>query len=231
MNKKYLPYILFGIPIVIALILIKKATAQPKIDVTPTPDSGSDGGGSSGDTKPPTKKDDFPLKKGKRGSKVKELQRAILSYDKNLLPLYKDDGDFGSETEVALKSLIGKTTVDSQEDINAIINKRANDQKTADANAALELSNKQRKALASNLFTMWQKNKRLQWTALYDTIVTEADVTSDGREVNLVKKTYKRGDKIPKDKNAQGTHNEKGMITWFVDKKSYYISPWGFELK
>lgn len=63
----------------------------------------------------------FPLKRGSRGSKVKELQYAILKYDKNLLPKFGADGDFGAETESAVEKLLIKKTVDSQKDIEKII--------------------------------------------------------------------------------------------------------------
>lgn len=64
----------------------------------------------------------FPLKKGSKGSKVWELQNAILSYNASLLPKYGADSDFGSETEAAVYSLLGKRTVDSQSDIDRIKN-------------------------------------------------------------------------------------------------------------
>jgi len=233
-KNKWIPYIVFGVPVLIGLYFVYKAIAKPKGQDAP-PDlnvnesntqveTTTGGGGKSSGAKY------FPLKKGSRGAKVKELQNAILAYDKNLLPKFGADGDFGTETENAVKTLIGKTTVDSQEDINAIINKRANDKKTADAKAAVDLGNANRNALAAKLFSIWQKDKNLRWSALYDTKVTEADITSDGREVNLTEKIYKKGDKIPKDRNAQGNHDALGFITWVVGKKSYYISPYGFEL-
>ncbi len=44
------------------------------------------------------------LKKGDYGSAVKEMQEALLRWDVNCLPKYGADGDFGSETEKAVKS-------------------------------------------------------------------------------------------------------------------------------
>jgi hypothetical protein len=47
--------------------------------------------------------DDFPLKKGSRGTKVKALQEALIAkYGSNILPKYGADGDFGSEVQAAL---------------------------------------------------------------------------------------------------------------------------------
>jgi len=46
----------------------------------------------------------FPLKRGSKGDKVKQLQNALIAkYGKNIMPRYGADGDFGSETVNALK--------------------------------------------------------------------------------------------------------------------------------
>jgi hypothetical protein len=51
----------------------------------------------------PKRNDDFPLKKGSRGTKVKALQEALIAkYGKSILPRYGADGDFGSELTAAL---------------------------------------------------------------------------------------------------------------------------------
>lgn len=63
----------------------------------------------------------FPLKSGSKGAKVKELQQAILKYDPKALPKFGADGDFGSETQRAVSKILGKTSVDSQADIDKII--------------------------------------------------------------------------------------------------------------
>lgn len=48
----------------------------------------------------------FPLKKGSKGEKVRQLQEALISkYGKSILPKYGADGDFGSEMAAALKKL------------------------------------------------------------------------------------------------------------------------------
>jgi peptidoglycan hydrolase-like protein with peptidoglycan-binding domain len=60
-----------------------------------------------------TATDNFPLKKGSMGSKVKELQEALIAkYGKSILPKYGADGDFGSETVNALKKLNYPATID-----------------------------------------------------------------------------------------------------------------------
>jgi len=63
----------------------------------------------------------FPLKKGSKGALVQRLQLAI-GTDK--LSKFGADGDFGTETQNALKSVIGKTQVDSLAEIDAIAAKR-----------------------------------------------------------------------------------------------------------
>ncbi len=62
----------------------------------------------------------FPLKKGSKGAKVLELQNAIMSINAKLLPRFGADGDFGSETELAVSRMLGKKTIDSQADIETI---------------------------------------------------------------------------------------------------------------
>jgi hypothetical protein len=62
----------------------------------------------------------FPLKKGSKGAKVKELQNLLLRKDRKALPRFGADGDFGSETEGALKRLFNKTSVENQAELDAI---------------------------------------------------------------------------------------------------------------
>ena len=52
----------------------------------------------------PARNDDYPLKKGSKGQRVKALQEALIAkYGKSILPKYGSDGDFGNETVTALK--------------------------------------------------------------------------------------------------------------------------------
>ncbi|MFZ5553551.1 MAG: peptidoglycan-binding domain-containing protein [Bacteroidota bacterium] len=60
-----------------------------------------------------TPKSDFPLKKGSRGEKVKQLQNSLIQkYGKTILPRYGADGDFGSEMQNALEKLGFPTVID-----------------------------------------------------------------------------------------------------------------------
>lgn len=59
---------------------------------------------SSSSTKPATRRDEFPLKKGSRGERVKAVQEKLISkYGKDVLPKFGADGDFGSEMVAALE--------------------------------------------------------------------------------------------------------------------------------
>ena len=99
----------------------------------------------------------FPLKRGSKGEKVEELQKAILIYDKNLLPKFGADKDYGSETENAVKTILGKSIIDSQDDIDKII-KLASDKKTSnEAEEKLKTDRKNRRDLALTLIAEVKK--------------------------------------------------------------------------
>jgi hypothetical protein len=56
---------------------------------------------------------DFPLKKGSKGSLVKQMQEALIEkYGKSILPKYGADSDFGSEVASALKKLGLPSSID-----------------------------------------------------------------------------------------------------------------------
>ncbi|MEM0998429.1 MAG: hypothetical protein AAGN35_15320 [Bacteroidota bacterium] len=46
----------------------------------------------------------FPIRRGMRGAAVKQLQKALLQRHGNVLPRYGADGDYGGETETALRN-------------------------------------------------------------------------------------------------------------------------------
>lgn len=61
----------------------------------------------------PASQSGFPIKKGSKGALVRQLQEALIAtYGKTVLPKYGADGDFGSETENALKKAGLPTTID-----------------------------------------------------------------------------------------------------------------------
>lgn len=62
----------------------------------------------------------FPLQKGSKGAYVSQLQSYILQLDSTLLPKFKEDGKYGNETEAAVEKLLGKKTINSQADVEAM---------------------------------------------------------------------------------------------------------------
>jgi peptidoglycan hydrolase-like protein with peptidoglycan-binding domain len=68
----------------------------------------------------------FPLKLGSKGEKVKELQRAIISLDKNALKPYGADGVFGRLTESAVMRFTGRNIVKNQSELDNIKDKSRN---------------------------------------------------------------------------------------------------------
>ena len=92
----------------------KKPLVPSKPQEEPTvPPVGGGGGGS--------RNDKYPLKKGSKGKLVSSVQQWLLKIDKNSLPKFGADGDFGSETEAAVLKYLGKKTVDSDSDIDKLI--------------------------------------------------------------------------------------------------------------
>lgn len=111
-NKKIIWY---SLPVLVGGFLIYKQfrKKQPIGGMTITgmgsspSSSGTSGGASSNSSN-----DFFPLKKGSKGENVKDLQELILKINNKLLPRYGADGDFGSETEAAVVSLLNKKVVE-----------------------------------------------------------------------------------------------------------------------
>ena len=122
--NKYLKYTLVALPILVGGYFIYKQL-KPKKESTPPPPPPPT---PSGEPKPPTspvinvrtKNDDFPLKKGSKGARVKELQGYILKKDPKALPRFGADGDFGNETEGAMQVLFAKISVNNQAELDEI---------------------------------------------------------------------------------------------------------------
>jgi len=62
-----------------------------------------------------------PIMFGYKGDNVKKLQQLILQYDKTLLPKFKDDSQFGTETSTALNKIIGKGFIQNQADVTKLV--------------------------------------------------------------------------------------------------------------
>jgi peptidoglycan hydrolase-like protein with peptidoglycan-binding domain len=97
--KKYMPYIIFGVPALIGVLFLVKAIRKKGEDVNqdddknipPTPDKPNSGGGGSAPKK------DFPIRRGSKGDLVKTLQAKLGFTGKDV------DGDFGKKTETKVK--------------------------------------------------------------------------------------------------------------------------------
>jgi hypothetical protein len=127
--NNYLKYSLIALPILVGGFLIyKKLNPKKKEGTTPPPPPQP----TIPTTKPEVKnpiinvRNEFPLKKGSRGAKVKELQGYILKKDPKALPKFGADGDFGNETEGAMQKLfpkytfLGKISVNNQAELDEI---------------------------------------------------------------------------------------------------------------
>lgn len=89
----------------------KKESDLSELDEFKSTESSSGGSTSSSSYKPSSgstntvRRDEFPLKKGSKGDRVKAMQLALISkFGKTILPKYGADGDFGSEMVTALES-------------------------------------------------------------------------------------------------------------------------------
>lgn len=231
MKKKWLWY---AIPVLIGGYLIYRKFAQAKKGEDAPPNlpktkdsevvSNGKGGGKSATAKY------FPLKKGSKGGKVIELQKAILVYDPTLLPKFGADGDFGSETELAVLKILDQRVINSQQDIDEIIkvaaqrkNERAAAQQVASANSS-------RISLANKLIAL-AKNTNNDFYALHPVQVAQWNLTSDGRVKNRVVKVLTERGRVGVDRDTQYTVSSEGFITAKVDAdlvKSF--SPYGFEV-
>ena len=94
--KKYLPYIIVGVPAIIGILFIVKAIRRKKegqLDMPTTdPNTGTQTPNGGGTTTP---KKDFPIRRGSKGEIVKSVQIKL----GGLTP----DGDFGRLTEAKVK--------------------------------------------------------------------------------------------------------------------------------
>lgn len=231
MNKKTKTILLIAIPIVTGGLVYYFYTRQNKKGMTKlpgdtTPDSAVKPNKTGGVT--PVVQQYFPLRKGSRGEKVKELQRALLAVDPKSLPKYGVDGDFGSETESAVQKYLGKKSVDSQEDINKILQVKA----TNEAAAQIASANAARSTLGTMLVNAYKANPSgLDFYALWDTQVDKGTVTSDGRKISGGVAVYKKGQPLGLTRNATFTVSSNGWIYAIDGAKYFFFSPYGFEVK
>lgn len=134
----------------------------------------------------------FPLKKGSKGEKVRELQNILIGINPSVLPKYGPDGDFGSETEAALFKYLNKKSVDNEEDL-ATLNALKN---TAQSKALEGSINANRMNLANEIINDITVNKSKNIFAANDLSYVVGDLTLTGLELKPVNKNAKKGDKI-----------------------------------
>lgn len=104
---------------------------------------------------PAKRNDDFPLKKGSKGARVKQLQDALIEkHGKETLPKYGADADFGSEMVAALSKLNYPSSID-ENTFNVIVQQGGLD----DDQAAKELYNAAIKKDFSSAIKSLQKLK------------------------------------------------------------------------
>lgn len=72
-------------------------------------DEGAGNGNEGNDEQAPA---GFPLKRGSNNQYVKRLQEYLLTRNANCLPTYGADGDWGTETETCITSVLGINVVD-----------------------------------------------------------------------------------------------------------------------
>lgn len=121
--KPWLKWTLIALPLLVGGFIVYKRLRKPdEVAPPPPPPPTPGGGGTPPKPKPPVTKrtDDFPLKRGSKGARVRALQTWILRKDKNALPKFGADADFGKETEDALIKLFGKKEILNQAELNAI---------------------------------------------------------------------------------------------------------------
>jgi len=243
-NKKFLPYVIFGVPVIIGLYFVYKAIKNSNKkgqDAPPNynPNDNSKTETTANGTVTPSVAKLFPLKKGSKGGKVIELQRAMLGYDDTILGKYRDDGDFGSTTEKALQTILGKTTADSQDDIDAIVNKTATKKVDDKAKSDKKTSDDSRLNLANKLIAEYKKSPSSKdFSAIVDTAVYTAKKTSDGRLKDGKSVIYRKNEKIPLSSDAVlTTGTTTGGLVGFIiandphNDNYFSFSPYAFEVK
>jgi len=200
-KNKYLPYVVFGVPIAIGLYFvyraIKNSVRGKNSDASGGYTKSDDGnviktesGGSTVTT--PKVVQYFPIKRGSKGEKVRDLQNALLALGRT--EVGTPDGDFGKKTETGLKNETGKTSVDSQTELDALIKKSGNVKATKESyDSRKDLGNK-----LINAFNNVSNYGKAQLEVIVaNTTISLYNVTTDGRTVFVKNMNVNRGYKIP----------------------------------
>ena len=105
----------------------------------------------------------FPLKWGSKGALVKQLQEALMKkYGAQILPKWKADADFGTETRNALSSK-GLPTVIDRSTFNSIVGGKSSKPKSTHKPSKPSLSRDQYAKVLSKRFKTAMKNNDLNY--------------------------------------------------------------------
>lgn len=182
MNNKYIKFAALGAIAIGGYLVIRnlleKSSNVPTVSTEPTL---------------PTQitSQDFPIKKGIKGNKVKEIQKILVGIDANALPKYGVDGDFGSETEAALFKYLNKKSVNKQDDVDTL-----NGLKDAAQSQNLQNSVNSTRVAIGNQISQDLKSSGKSLFAKNDTDIAIGGLNFAGAETNISTKTVKSGDKI-----------------------------------
>ena len=132
---------------------------------------------------------DFPIQKGSKGEKVRELQSILIGINPSALPKYGVDGDFGSETESALFKYLNKKSVDGQDDMTTLRGLKDAAQATALQNSV----NDNRNVAANQIISSWRANRGLSVYAKEVVQYAVGNLSFSGQETNLATKNAGTG--------------------------------------
>jgi peptidoglycan hydrolase-like protein with peptidoglycan-binding domain len=223
MNKKYmklaaLAAIAIGGYLVVRNILGKSKGSNIE---SPIPDAPSK-----------LKAQDFPIQKGSKGEKVRELQSILIGINPSALPKYGVDGDFGSETESALFKYLNKKSVDGQDDMTTLRGLKD----AAQATALQSSVNDNRNVAANQIISSWRANRGLSVYAKEVVQYVVGNLSFSGQETNLASKNAGTGALIVngfevKDMSVLPSGFLKIIITGGLTGNFIKISPFAVVLK
>jgi peptidoglycan hydrolase-like protein with peptidoglycan-binding domain len=230
MNKN-IKWLLISLPILIGGFIVfktlrKQGKEKKKDDITPIDQP------QEMVVTTPSQSDKFPLALGSRGEKVKQLQQAIIDDGQvevvKLLGNAGADGKFGTGTEKAVKAILNKTTVDSQSDIDKIKNLKA----SREASISNKKADSDRIALANLLISKFKADPiNKNFYSIRRHSGSTGNITSDGRQVRVVKKVWEDGSKVGFSRNAKFTVDRVGNITAIDGSNFSFFNPSWVEVK
>lgn len=146
----------------------------------------------------------FQLKAGSNNAMVKQLQSSLIAaYGSSVLPKYGADGDWGAETTAAVKSKLGASQLNSQEDFDKAISK---------LNVVTTASNNLPRA--TSLVSQWQGDTSLMLMAgVAGAFIYEVVVDATGA-INLTgnKLFLTNNKKYPRDEYELNNYSNNGYV-------------------